>query len=83
METKYYKTIFKSYKDGYYTFAFDNAVTIVFEELRSNLLIKYDLKNDTSLINCMFLLSYSENIADDEEDLIIYKIEYLELITTN
>ena len=83
MNSKYYKAVFKSYDNGYYTFIFDDGVDMVFEELHPKILLKYDLKNDTALKGNMFHLSFSEIIADDEEDLIIYRIEYLELINNN
>ncbi len=83
MNTKYYKGIFISYKDGYYHFVFEDGVDIVFEEVHNNILLKYNLKSDVSLMGNLFHLSYSEKIADDDEDLLIYKLEYLELINTN
>lgn len=83
MDSKYYKAVFKSFKNGYYTFIFENGVEMVFEELHPKILLKYDLKNNSSLIDNLFNLSFSEIIADDEDDLIIYRIEYLELINPN
>lgn len=83
MPPKYYKVIFKSFQDGYYTFRFDDSLELIFEEIHPRILLKYDLKHDTSLLNKSFHLSFSEYITDDEEDWVIYKIDYLELINNN
>lgn len=83
MSSKYYTAIFKSFENGYYTFVFDDGVEMVFEELHPKILSKYNLRKDSTLIDSQFNLSFSEIIADDEDDLIIYRIEYLELINTN
>ena len=72
--------IFKKYANGYYTFLFENAEELVFEEVNPRILYKYDLKNDKSLINKTFTLSFVEVFDDVDEDFIIYRIEYLELI---
>ena len=83
MKTTYQTAVFKSYNNGYYTFIFENDMEVVFEEIRLEILEKYDLKNDLSLRNKVFNLAYSEAIEDDDDDFIILKIEYLELINTN
>ena len=72
--------IFKKYANGYYTFLFENGEELVFEEVNPRVLYKYDLKNDKSLINKTFTLSFVEVFDDVDEDFIIYRIEYLELI---
>ena len=83
MNSKYYTAVFKSYEKGYYTFKFDDGENIVFEQVHSKILLKYDLKNDKTLINNIFHLVFSEDIDDDEEDFVIFRIEYLELINAN
>ena len=45
---------------------------------------KYDLKNDNSYIGKEFKLKFSEIFDDDDDDveeIVIYRIEYLELTT--
>ncbi len=56
---------------------------MVFEELHPKILSKHNLKSDSTLIDSLFNLSFSEVITDDEDDLVIYRIEYLELNNTN
>ncbi len=74
---------FKEYKDGYYSFEFENGELLVFEEIHPKVLTKYNLKGDKTLIDELFYLSYSEIVDDDQDNLIIYRIEYLELININ
>ena len=74
--------IFKSHKNGLYTFTLDNGEDMVFEEIQPYILMRLDLKNDKSLLNKVFHLAYTEDIVDDD-DFIIYSIEYLELINAN
>ncbi len=83
MKSRYETVIFKSHKNGFYTFALDNGIDMVFEEIHPQILMRFDLKNNKSLINKVFHLAYSEGIVDDEDDFIIYRIEYLELINAN
>lgn len=83
MKPIYETVIFKSHKNGFYTFTLDNGVDMAFEEIHPQILMRLDLKNDKNLINKDFHLAYSEDIADDEDDLIIYRLEYLELINSN
>lgn len=75
--------IFKNYENGYYTFIFTNNEEFVFEEVHPRVLHKFDLKNDKSLINKMFTLSFVEIFDDNDEDFLIYRIEYLEIINSN
>ena len=75
--------VFKSHENGFYTFTLNNGIDMIFEEVHPRILMKLDLKNDKELINKAFHLAYSEEIVDDEDDLIIYRIEYLELINNN
>ncbi|MCD2258845.1 hypothetical protein KWG70_06520 [Psychroserpens sp. XSD401] len=79
----YETVIFKSYENGFYTFTFDNGVDMDFEEIHPQILMRFDLKNDKTLLNKVFHIAYSEDIVDDEDDFIIYRIEYLELINAN
>lgn len=83
MKPIYETVIYKSYENGFYTFTFDNGVDVDFEEIHPKILLKFDLKNDESLLNKVYHIAYSEDIVDDEDDFIIYRIEYLELINAN
>ncbi|WP_298899368.1 hypothetical protein [uncultured Psychroserpens sp.] len=83
MKPMYETVIFKSYENGFYTFTFDNGVDMDFEEIHPQILMRFDLKNDKTLLNKVFHIAYSEDIVDDEDDFIIYRIEYLELINVN
>ena len=56
---------------------------MVFEEIQPYILMRLNLKNDKSLLNKVFHLAYYEDIVDDDDDFIIYRIEYLELINAN
>lgn len=77
------KVIYKKFENGYYTFLFENGEEMVFEEVNPRVLHKFDLKNDKFLINEKFHLSFVEVFDDEDEDFIIYRIEYLELINSN
>ncbi|RKE95352.1 hypothetical protein [Ichthyenterobacterium magnum] len=83
MKPRYETAIFKSHKNGFYTFTLDNGVDMDFEEIHPQILMKFDLKHDKNLINKVFHLAYSDDIVDDEDDFIIFRIEYLELINAN
>ena len=83
MKLIYETVIFKSHKNGFYTFTLDNGEDMVFEEIQPYILMRLDLKNDKSLLNKVFHLAYYEDIVDDDDDFIIYRIEYLELINAN
>ncbi|HMB99935.1 MAG TPA: hypothetical protein VKN14_02755 [Flavobacteriaceae bacterium] len=72
--------VFKSYKNGYYTFLFETGEDMVFEEIHPKALYKYNLKSDASYIDQTFSLTFSEVIEDTEEDLVIYRIESLKLL---
>ncbi len=69
--------VFKSYKNGYYTFLFDNGEDMVFEEVHPRVLKQFDLKNDKSLIDKEFKVSFVEVFDDGDEDFLIYRIESL------
>lgn len=72
--------VFKSYKNGYYTFEFETGEDMVFEEIHPKALYKYNLKSDSSYIDKEFQLTYSEYIEDTDQDLMIYRIESLKLL---
>ncbi|WP_347924140.1 hypothetical protein [Pontimicrobium sp. SW4] len=67
--------VFKSYKNGYYTFLFSNGEDMVFEEIHPRVLKQFDLKNDTSLINQEFRISFVEVYDDLDDDFLVYRIE--------
>jgi len=71
------KAVFKSYKNGYYTFLFENGEDMVFEEVHPRVLKQFDLKSDTSLIDKEFRVSFVEVFDDADDDFIIYRIESL------
>ena len=75
--------VFKKFDNGYYTFLLSNGEEIVFEEVNPRVLHKFDLKNDNSFINKTFTLNFVEVFDDNDEDFLIYRIEYLELINLN
>ena len=83
MKPTYERVVFKSSENGYYTFILNKGLNMVFEEVHPQILLKYDLKNDKTLINKMFHLAFSENLEDDKDDFINFRIEYLELINAN
>ncbi len=72
--------VFKSYKNGYYTFWFDNGDELVFEEVHPRVLKQFDLKNDKSLKGQEFRITFVEVYEDDDEDLVIYRVESLKPI---
>lgn len=71
------KAVFKSYKNGYYTFLFENGEDMVFEEVHPRVLKQFDLKSDASLIDKEFRVSFVEVFDDADEDFIIYRVESL------
>lgn len=72
--------IFKSFENGYFTFIFENGSDMIFEEIHPKALYQFDLKNDRSLIGKEFVLNFTENFTDDDEDFVIYRIESLKLV---
>ena len=72
--------IFKSYKKGYYTFWFENGEELSFEEVHPKVLKQFDLKNDKSLIDQNFKITFVE---DEDGDDLIYRVESLKLIQDN
>lgn len=69
--------VFKSYKKGYYTFTFESGEDMVFEEIHPRVLKQFDLKNDKSLIEKEFKLTFVEIFEDDDQDFVIYRVESL------
>ena len=72
--------VFKSYKNGYYTFWFENGDELVFGEVHPRVLKQFDLKNDKSLRDQEFRITFVEVYEDDDEDLVIYRVESLKPI---
>lgn len=65
---------FKSYKNGYFTFWFENGEELSFEEVHPRVLKQYDLKNDLNLVDRDFKITFVE---DGDEDNPIYRVESL------
>ncbi len=74
------KAVFKRYENGYYTFGIENGEDLVFEEINPRVLQHYDLKTDKTLIGETFEISYTERYEDDEDDLLVYRIEALKCL---
>lgn len=70
--------VFKKYENGYYTFLFENGEDMVFEEVHPRVLKQFDLKNDKTLINKKFKISFVEIFDDEDDDFLIYRIESLQ-----
>ncbi len=66
--------VFKEYKNGYYNFWFENGEELAFEEVHPRVLKQYDLKNDESLIDQEFRITFVE---DEDGDDVIYRVESL------
>lgn len=66
--------IFISYKNGFYTFLFNNGSEIMFDDALPKVLAKYDLKNDISLLDTEFHITFTEEIDRKDEDIVIYTI---------
>ena len=72
--------VFKSFENGYFTFLFENGEDMVFDEIHPKALHQFDLKNDASLIDKTFGLTYSEVIDDPDQEFVIYRVESLKLL---
>jgi hypothetical protein len=68
------KAVFKSYKNGYYKFWFENGEELYFEEVHPRVLKQYDLKNNKNLRDTEFRITFVED-GDDENP--IYRVESL------
>ena len=71
------KAVFKSYKNGYYRFWFENGEELVFEDVHPRVLKQFDLKKDKSLVDQEFRITFVEDGDDDD---IIYRVESLKPI---
>jgi len=65
---------FKYYKNGYFTFWFENGEELVFEEVHPRVLKQFDLKNDESFIGKEFKILFVEDGNDEDP---IYRVESL------
>lgn len=65
---------FKSFKNGYYNFWFENGEELNFEEVHPRVLKHYDLHNDASLIDKDFRITFVEDGNDDD---VIYRVQSL------
>ena len=45
--------------------------------MNASKVFEYDLKNDKSLIDKSFKITFVEDFEDDEEDFVIYRVESL------
>jgi uncharacterized protein YgfB (UPF0149 family) len=69
--------VFKSYKNGYYNFWFENGEELAFEDVHPRVLKQFDLKNDKSLIDQDFRITFVE---DEDGDDVFYRVESLKPI---
>ena len=69
--------VFKSCKNGYYKFWFENGEELVFEDVHPRVLKQFDLKNDKSLVDKEFRITFVE---DEDGDDVIYRVESLKPI---
>ena len=83
---KYYNTVeikteigvFLKYYNGYFKFQFQPDEYVVFEEVSTEALEIYDLR-DVKYINSKFNVTYKEIITDlDDEDFLIFRLLKLE-----
>lgn len=66
--------VFKSYENEFYTFWFDNGDELLFEDVHPRVLKQFDLKNNKSLIDKEFKITFVE---DGNEDDVIYTVQSL------
>ncbi|XCF06851.1 hypothetical protein ABI125_03070 [Tamlana crocina] len=66
--------VFKSYKNGYFKFWFENGEELAFEEVHPRVLKQFDLKNDKNLVDKEFKITFVE---DEDGDDVIYRVESL------
>ncbi|GGD21186.1 hypothetical protein [Hyunsoonleella pacifica] len=69
--------VFKSYKNGYFTFWFENGEELAFEEVHPRVLKQFDLKNDKDLIDKDFRITFVEDLDGEDE---IYRVQSLKLL---
>lgn len=66
--------VFKSYENEFYTFWFDNGDELLFEDVHPRVLKQFDLKNNKSLIDKEFKITFVEDGNDDD---VIYTVQSL------
>ena len=66
--------------DGYFEFKSEYGYSIIYEEVNPQVLKNFDLIKDEKLLDKEFLITYSEKVIDEVEDLKILKIENLIMI---
>ncbi|MCF7567180.1 hypothetical protein L3X37_02220 [Sabulilitoribacter arenilitoris] len=66
--------VFKSYKNGYFIFWFENGEELAFEEVHPRVLKQFDLKNNKEFKDKEFRITFVED--EDGED-VIYRVESL------
>ncbi len=69
--------VFKSYKNGYFTFWFENGEELAFEEVHPRVLKQFDLKNNKDLIDKDFKITFVEDFDGEDE---IYRVQSLKLL---
>jgi hypothetical protein len=72
--------IFIGYFEGYFEFESEYGHSTIFEEINPQVLKNFDLGKDEKLIGKEFLITYSEKVIDEIEDLRVKKIENLIMI---
>lgn len=72
--------VFKSYKNGFYTFLFNNGSEIMFDEVSPKVLAKFDLKNDNALLDREFYIIFKEELDKEDQDLVVYTIMNLKAL---
>ncbi|WP_435134390.1 hypothetical protein [Formosa sp. A9] len=71
--------VFQSYKNGLYTFMFENGEDMIFDDIHPRALKQFDLKNDKSFIDQTFKITFVE-VPEGKDDDVIYRIESLKLV---
>ena len=61
-------------KRGFFKFEFDDGSEVLFDDALPKVLSKYDLKNDSSLLDTEFYITFTEKLDRNDEDLVIYTI---------
>lgn len=72
--------VFKSYKNGFYTFLFNNGSEIMFDEVSPKVLAKFDLKKDNALLDREFYIIFKEELDKEDQDLVVYTIMNLKAL---
>lgn len=70
--------VFKSYKDGFYKFWFENGEELVFEDVHPRVLKQFDLKNDKTWVDEEFRITFVE---DEDGDDVYYRVESLKPVS--